>query len=118
MKKISFIIIFLFHIIYANAQEFHEKVIITGQTSSYPYEFLDENGEAAGFSIDIIKEIMDRMEQEYSIELSDWETASTRLLNGEAKCISSMVYNHKRAKDFRFGQTIAWISHFAVHKKT
>ena len=59
-----------------SAQNEGEKVLkIMGDRYSPPYEYVNREQEPIGFNIDLIKEIMKRLDLPYKIELEFWNYA-------------------------------------------
>lgn len=68
----------------------YKKVIVAGDISLPPYEFVDEDGEYTGFNVDVMRAIALEMGFEVTIVPMNWEDAQTALQNGEVDAIQGM----------------------------
>ena len=84
MKNLFFCIVFIissfFIPLHGRDTGNKEKIIIKGYSSNIPYEFL-ENDNPSGFTIDLVKLIMQDLDLPYEISLYDAETAITEFQN-------------------------------------
>jgi signal transduction histidine kinase/ABC-type amino acid transport substrate-binding protein/ActR/RegA family two-component response regulator len=76
-------------------------IIVGGDNEFPPYEFL-ENGEPAGFNIDLIRAVADIMGLDVEIRLGPWNETKKDLEQGKIDVISGMVYSEERDKIFNF----------------
>ena len=86
MKKLFFLIIFLGCCLISSAttKEGKKTIKIVGDKYAPPYEYLNREFEPIGFNVDLIKEIMERLDQPYVIELGVWDDVLDSLKNGNA----------------------------------
>jgi glutamine transport system substrate-binding protein len=69
----------------------NKSLLIVGSDTTYPpFEFID-NGDIAGFDIDLIKEIVYRMKKEIEITSSPWDPEFKDLIDGKLDIIISAV---------------------------
>src|SRR5574344_1179691 len=80
-------------------------LLIEGNWEFPPYEYLDEQGNANGFDIDLMKALLDEMNIPYVIILKDWADALNDMRKGKADLICA-TYGKRRAKDFLFSKTV------------
>ena len=76
-------------------------LIIGGDKNHYPYEFIDEQGKASGFNIDIIEAVAKEIGIDYKIELRVWQKSRDMLKRGELDMLC-MYYSTMRDKDYDF----------------
>jgi ABC-type amino acid transport substrate-binding protein len=76
----------------ASSQESSNKsLLIVGSDTTYPpFEFI-ENGDIAGFDIDLIKEIVSRMKKEIEITSNPWDPKFKDLIDGKLDIVISAV---------------------------
>ena len=78
-------------------------VIVIGDDINYPpYSFIDENGEPAGFNIEIAKAVGDAMGLEVIIKLDKWDETRRSLEEGKIDAIAGMFFSHERTKKYKF----------------
>ena len=93
-------------------------VIIGGDQSYPPYEFIDENGEAAGLNVDITKAIANEMGVDMVFRLGPWSLVQQGLLDGSVDLIQGMLYSPQRSREYNFSPHYTVISYIAVGKET
>ncbi len=80
-----------------------QKVIKVGGDDSYPpYEFIDKDGNIAGYNVDMTRAIAEVMGMEIDITLSSWSSMRAALENGEMDVLQGMVASPEREKFFSF----------------
>ncbi|WP_191603156.1 transporter substrate-binding domain-containing protein [Marinomonas algicola] len=78
-------------------------VIKIAADSSYPpYEYLNEQGEASGYSVELTKAIAQVMGLKIEIIMTDWQNALNGLHSGEFDALQSIAYSDDRAKIIAF----------------
>jgi signal transduction histidine kinase/ActR/RegA family two-component response regulator/HPt (histidine-containing phosphotransfer) domain-containing protein len=80
-------------------------IVIYGDRSLPPYEFL-EDGQPAGMTIDMWREIGRVLERPVDIRLGDWAASQERVLAGDGDVLPPLAPTAKRAVDFDFTQPI------------
>mgnify|MGYP002626387870 CR=1 FL=1 len=55
-----------------------------------PYSYVDSNGNYAGFDVELINEIANRLQMNLDLKLVDWKTANQIFENGDADLIMNM----------------------------
>ncbi len=105
MKNLFFCIVFIissfFIPLHGRDTGNKEKIIIKGYSSNIPYEFL-ENDNPSGFTIDLVKLIMQDLDLPYEISLYDAETAITEFQNitDYNNLLLNKRYSSSLTKDF------------------
>jgi signal transduction histidine kinase/ABC-type amino acid transport substrate-binding protein len=79
------------------------SINIIGDNFYPPYEMLGENGEAEGFCVDLIKEVMKQMKMPYTIRLLPRKDIIKEVKKSKANLILELTYTHDRAKTLHFG---------------
>ncbi len=78
------------------------KTLVIGCDSYPPANYLDENGDPAGFDVDIAKEALGRIGYEPSFKYINWEDKNDLLAAGEIECIAGCFTMTGREKDYRW----------------
>ena len=60
-----------------------------------PFEFLDSEGEPAGYNIEVLDIILDRLEIPHKFVMQEWQTASDMFLTHQADLIHALSVNYK-----------------------
>ncbi|MBI9076569.1 MAG: transporter substrate-binding domain-containing protein [Desulfatibacillum sp.] len=86
------------------ALELHtnRRIIVGGDYNYPPYEFLDENGQPAGFNVDLTRAIAREMGLDIEIRLGPWSEAVEELENGRIDALQGMFYSTERDLKFDF----------------
>ena len=78
-------------------------VLIIGDDINYPpYSFVDENGQPAGFSIELIHAAADAMNYRVEYQLNKWNDVRNALEENEIDAISGMFYSEEREELYSF----------------
>lgn len=91
-----------------------KKIRIGGDSDYPPYEFLDENGEPAGFNVDLTKAIAQYMDLDVEIILAPWTVTYNRLINGEIDMVQGLFYSPERDLTMAFTQAHSSVNHVAI----
>lgn len=83
----------------------------------YPYEYIDENLQPAGFDIDIIKAIAEDLNYQLEIKAGSWSNIKNDLRNGDIDIIAGMYYKVSRAERINFSLPYIIITHSLFVKK-
>jgi signal transduction histidine kinase/ActR/RegA family two-component response regulator len=88
---------------YINDNSYNPGKIIIGDDINFPpYSYIDENGEPAGFTIEIARATARAMGLEVEIRLDSWDIIRKALEKGEIDAISGMFYSRDRERLYRF----------------
>ncbi|GGX58218.1 transporter substrate-binding domain-containing protein [Saccharospirillum salsuginis] len=78
-------------------------VIRVGGDDSYPpYEFIDKEGNIAGYNVDMTRAIAEVMGIDVDITLASWSEMRAALENGDMDVLQGMVASEEREKQFSF----------------
>ncbi|MFH1061158.1 MAG: transporter substrate-binding domain-containing protein, partial [Pseudomonadota bacterium] len=87
----------------AGAQDLVGRTLLARGDNSYPpYEFLDQDGEPAGFNVDLFKAIAQVMGLKAEVSLGPWDEIRRQMEQGEIDVITGMYYSADRAKRVDF----------------
>jgi len=86
--------------------------IVVGTELAYPpYSFLDENGEAAGYNVELTRAIAEVMGMDVEIRIGPWGDIRKGLESGEIDAISGMFYSEKRDRLVDFTPAYTTVHH-------
>lgn len=102
-----FVLLFpLFHLLMIPAEATsasQETKLIFGDDINYPpFSYLDEQGEPAGFNVDLAKAVGSAMGYEVEIRLGEWSSIRDALQKGEIDAISGMISSEERSASLDF----------------
>ncbi len=95
-----------------------DTIIVGGDYDYPPYSYIDENGNPAGYDIDVFNAIAKILNVEPVYRLSEWDSALVNLSNRRVDVIAGMVYASERENkfDFTFPLHTEYYSIFALKK--
>lgn len=83
---------------------FRNRVIVAkGDKQFVPFEFINERGEPDGFSVDLFRALMERLDIPYTLELGDWGEVQEELRDKKIDLAIGMIYSGERASKVLFG---------------
>jgi signal transduction histidine kinase len=86
-------------------------IVVGGDTSYPPYEYLDENGAPTGFNVELSQAVARVMGMEIVIRLGSWGEMRQALASGEVDILQGMAYSRERTKEVDFS-----VPHAVVHQ--
>lgn len=104
----------------ATAESFGRRqspIVVGGDDSYPPYEFKDQNGEPAGFNVDLTRAIAKRMGLTVDIHLSRWSEMWDALNKGKVDVVQGLFYSPERNKQFDFSPPKTIIHNVIVVRK-
>ncbi len=93
------------------------RIIVGGDDHYPPYEFLDENGQPAGFNVDLTRAIARHLGLQVDIRLGAWDGIRRGLEAGDIDVVEGMFYSAERAKEFAFSPPFTTVQHVIVTRK-
>ncbi|MGM0498406.1 MAG: transporter substrate-binding domain-containing protein, partial [Bacteroidota bacterium] len=83
-----------------------EKIVVGADFDYKPYSYLNDNGEAKGFDVDIIKAIAEKYDIELEFRFTRWDKALENLNKGKVDVLISVLYTEQR--DTMYDYTIPY----------
>jgi len=77
---------------------FAQPYVVGGDFDYAPITFVDENGDAAGLDIDILKTVSRRRNIEFRYQLSSWDSALHYIQTGKIDIITGIIFSEEREK--------------------
>jgi signal transduction histidine kinase len=77
-------------------------VVVGGDSNFPPYEFLDKNGNPAGFNVELTKAIAEVMGIKVEFRLGKWGDMRRALDEGEVDILEGITYSEERSKSLDF----------------
>ena len=93
------------------------RIVVGGDADYPPYEYLDENGQPAGYNVDLTKAIAAHMGLDVEIQLAVWGEVSEKLANQEIDLLEGMFYSSERDKTFEFTQAHTLVGQVIVRRQ-
>jgi len=100
----------------ALAQE-GRTLIVRGDDSYPPYEFIDDAGQPAGYNIDLIRAVAEEAGLEVDVRLSSWRDVVRDLREGRADVVTGMYRSPAREQEFDFSHTHIVVTHSLFARK-
>lgn len=89
-----------------------QKTLIIGADYNYPpYEFLNEQGEPAGYNVDLTRAIAEVMGIRVSFRMGEWSQIRKAFEQGEIDALQGMIASEERKQHFDFSP-----AHAIVHQ--
>lgn len=117
-------IIMLFHVLSAmGAEAVHEppsgeKVIIVGGDRDYPpYEFIDKNGNPAGYNVDLTRAIAKVMGMQVEFRFGGWSEMRSALMKGEVDVLQGISFSEERLRSITFSPPHTIVHHAVFARK-
>jgi len=93
------------------------RIVLGGDFNYPPYEFLDKNGQPAGFNVDLINAIASEMDLQIDIQLDQWAKVRQDLDESRIDGITGMFYSPERDGIFDFSPPHSLVSQIFVYRK-
>lgn len=86
--------------------------VVVGADPDYPpYEFVDRNGQPAGYNVDLTRAIADVMGLSVEFRFGKWSEMRAGLMSGEIDVLQGISYSDERAKVLEFAPPHAIVQH-------
>lgn len=92
------------------------RLVAGGDDNYPPYEYLDENGQPAGFNVELTRAIAQELGLDVEFRLGPWSEIRDGLINGDIDLAMGMFYSPERDAVFEFSSPYAVIEHVAVSR--
>ncbi|MDO5571876.1 MAG: transporter substrate-binding domain-containing protein [Bacteroidales bacterium] len=103
--SILFIVFLSTFISKGNSISVEAPLIIKADKAFPPYEYLNEKNEPEGFNIDLINNVMMRINRPYIIESDDWGKVLDSFYKRDANILSGLIYSNERSENILFSNT-------------
>lgn len=80
----------------ASDESVKKIILVRGDENFPPYEYLDENGQPAGFSIEIFRAVADSMGLDYNLTLGPWSEVRQDIESGRIDMVTDAAITDKR----------------------
>ncbi|MDR3581360.1 MAG: transporter substrate-binding domain-containing protein [Oryzomonas sp.] len=94
-----------------SAQGAPHVIVVGGDRDYPPYEFIDKNGQPAGFNVELTKAIADVMGMKVEFKLGGWSEQRSALQNGHVDVLEGMSLSEERVKEVEFSLPYAMVNH-------
>ncbi len=98
----TLILALVFLLAFGSVAEAEQLILVGGDDNYPPYEFLDEEGNPAGYNVELTLSIAEIMGIEVKIQLGDGDKMRHSLQSGAIDILQGMVYSEERSKTFDF----------------
>lgn len=89
----------------------YKRIVVGGDSDYPPYEFLDENGEPAGYNVELTRAIARQLGLEVTFRLGPWNEIRAALSRGEIDLIQGLFFSAERQTEFDFSTAHTVVSH-------
>ncbi len=86
----------------ADTASLSDPIVVGGDTSYPPYEFLDEYGQPAGYNVELTRAIGEVMGMKVEVRLGAWGEMRRALAAGEVDILQGMAYSRERLEEVDF----------------
>src|SRR6185369_17484298 len=88
------------------------SVIIVGGDRDYPpYEFIDKDGQPAGYNVELTRAIAEVMGIKVEFRLGGWAGMRDALQSGKIDVLQGMSYSEERAREVDFSLPHTIVNH-------
>lgn len=92
-------------------------VIVGGDRDYPPYEFLDQNGQPAGYNVDLTRAIAEVMGMRVEFRLGAWDEMRTALAEGRVDILQGMSFSEERQQEVDFAPPHTVVNHSIFARK-
>lgn len=92
-------------------------IIIRGDDTFPPYEFINDKGEPDGFIVDLTRAIMEELNLPYELQLAGWSAVLHQFENKEVDLITGMAKSEIRGGNYHLSQPHSYIDYIFVCRK-
>jgi polar amino acid transport system substrate-binding protein len=87
-----------------------EEIVVGGDRDYPPYEFINKDGQPAGFNVELTRAIADVMGMRVVFRLGNWAEMRSALQTGEIDVLEGMSYSDRRAGEVDFSSPHAMVN--------
>lgn len=114
--RIIIIALVLLHALNGYAEE-SRKIIIRGDNSFPPYEFINEKGEPDGFNVDLVRAVMEELGLPYDLQLGDWSEMLLLFENKDIDLITGVAKSEIPDDRFFLSKAHSYVDYIFVCRK-
>ncbi|MGB9081585.1 MAG: transporter substrate-binding domain-containing protein, partial [Desulfuromonadaceae bacterium] len=92
-------------------------IIVGGDRDYPPYEFLDKNGQPAGYNVDLTRAIADVMGMKVEFRFGGWSEMRSALMGGTVGVLQGISYSEERTGTLSFSPPHTIINHAIFARK-
>lgn len=96
------------------AQRRRSRIVVGGDQDYPPFEYLDKNGEPAGYNVELTRAIARQLGLEVSIRLGPWGEIREALERGEIDVVQGVFYSSEREALLDFSPPHTVVNHAIV----
>lgn len=93
------------------------RIVVGGDNNYPPYEYVDANGQPAGFNVDLTRAIARQMGLSVEIRLAPWAQIRKGLQKGDIDAVQGMFYSVERSRSFDFSPPHILVNHAIVARQ-
>ncbi len=93
------------------------RIVVGGDSEYPPYEYLDHNGQPAGYNVDLTRAIAKQMGLSVDIRLARWNKVREGLARGEIDIVHGMFYSPERDHEFAFSPPHSVVQYIIATRK-
>ncbi len=93
------------------------RIVVGGDSNYPPYEFLDENGQPAGYNVELTRAVARQLGVDVDFQLRPWYATREALFAGQLDMVHGMFYSPERDGTFDFSSAHTRISHVIVARE-
>jgi len=87
------------------------RIVLGGDSDYPPYEYLDKNGQPAGFNVDLSRAIARHLGLDIEIHLGPWNEIRKGLGSGSIDAVQGMFYSAERDREYGFSPAHSVVNH-------
>ncbi|HET9551394.1 MAG TPA: transporter substrate-binding domain-containing protein [Anaeromyxobacteraceae bacterium] len=95
-----------------------ERVVVGADRDYPPYEFLDKNGQPAGFNVDLTRALAEVMGMQVEFRFGTWSEIRAGMADGRIDLLQGISWSEARARELDFAAPHAVIHHAIFARKT
>lgn len=92
-------------------------IIVGGDRDYPPYEFLDKNGQPAGYNVDLTRAIAEVMGMRVEFRLGGWDEMRRALADGRVDILQGMSFSEERQQEVDFAPPHTVVNHAIFARK-
>jgi len=98
-------------LVFAEPPVFDKIITFYGDQDYPPYEFVDENGDSAGFNVDLIQAVALVMGMKVQFHMAPWTQVVSAMFNGDSNTVTSMFHSGLRENKMDFTVPHSLVNH-------